>query len=420
MSSVLFVTRHTPLPWEDGAGAYLHDVARFLAAHGCRVEVLWLAPPDHLRWQKWWRLPGAFDASVRLRLPGALRCGRLYLFPAMIWYPFKARALHRARRLLAALGVAAPRRAAAPAIPPGERPWMSPPTAAELALVEKQVRTRRPAAVIASYAWLCPIFQRPALQSARHVCLTHDVAWHRARLAAAEAGANVPAAISREDEAGWLRCAQTIVAISAPDAAELRALVPTAAVLLAPKACAPSAENPPEPDLASPRLLFVGSGNLFNTAGLAWFLLEVWPRVRASLPGTRLDVCGSVDRAVTLRPAGVVFHGSVPELAPFYRAAGVVIVPLLRATGLNIKLVEAAAAGRAIVASTVTLAGAPFLRDAVLGADSAAGFAAALGLLLTDAGANRTAAAAGLAAVRRHLSPAACYGPLLAHLRPAA
>ena len=31
MKKLLIVTRHTPLPWEDGAGAYLHDVARFLA-----------------------------------------------------------------------------------------------------------------------------------------------------------------------------------------------------------------------------------------------------------------------------------------------------------------------------------------------------------------------------------------------------
>jgi succinoglycan biosynthesis protein ExoO len=420
MSSVLFVTRHTPLPWDDGAGAYLHDVARFLAASGFRVEVLWLAPPDHLRWQKCWRLPAAFAGSVRLLLPGALRCGRRYIFPAMIWYPFKARALHRARQLLTALGFPAPRRPAVTAASPIERPWMSPPTEAELALVEKHVRARRPDIVIASYAWLCPILQLPALHSAQHVCLTSDVAWHRARLVAAEAGANVSPTISREDEAGWLRSAQMIIAISAADATELRALAPTATVVVCPKACARSVESPPETVLASPRLLFVGSGNLFNTAGLTWFLLEVWPAISAAVPGVRLDVCGSIDRAVTLRPAGVFFHGSVPDLAPFYREAGVVIVPLLHASGLNIKLVEAAAAGRAIVASTVTLAGAPFLREAVHRADNAAGFAAALALLLTDPVANRMAAAAALAAVRQHLAPAACYGPLLAHLRAAA
>ena len=418
MKSILFVTRHTPLPWEDGAGAYLHDLARFLAGRGFRVDVLWLAPPDQLRWQKWWRLPAAFDASVRLLLPGAVRCGRLYIFPAMIWYPFKARALHRLRQLLAAVGFRRPSRPAPRTAEPA-RPWMSAPSAAEFALVAKQVLSLRPAAVVASYAWLCPIFTLPALQSAQHICLAHDVAWQRAKIVAAEAGAGALASITREDEAGWLASARTIIAISEADAVELRSLAPAASVLVAAKACAPPAELPPGSDLATPRLLFVGSGNIFNTAGLTWFLLHVWPQVRTAVPGTRLEVCGSIDRTVAHRPAGVVFHGGVPDLAPFYRAATVVIVPLLNASGLNIKLVEAAASGRAIVASTVTLAGAPFLRDAVYGADCAACFVASLVLLLTDPVANSMAADAALASVRQHLDPAACYGPLSERLRVA-
>lgn len=417
-TKLLIVTRHTPLPWEDGAGAYLHDLARYLAAHGFRVEILWLAPHEHLRWQKSWRLPEAFDWSIRLLLPGTIRFGRRYFFPAMLWYPLKARALHRVRQGLAAVGFTAPRRAA-PAAAPAERPWMSPPTAAECALVEKQVRARRPDVVLASYAWLCPLFELPALHSVRRACLTHDVAWQRAQHVATEAGPGVAPVITWEDEAGWLQSAGTIIAISEVDASGLRALGPDAPVLVAPKACAARAEDPSEPDLVAPRLLYVGSGNIFNTAGLAWFLLEVWPLVRAAVPGTVLDVCGSIDRTVSLRPAGVLFHGNVPDLAPFYAATAVVIVPLLRASGLNIKLVDAAAAGRAVVTSTVTLAGAPFLRDAVHSADSAAGFAAALELLLTDAVANTATARAALAAVRTHLSPAACYGPLALHLRTA-
>lgn len=416
---LLIVTRHTPLPWEDGAGAYLHDLARFLVRQEFRVDLLWLAPPDHLRWQKHWRLPDAFDDAIRLHLPGAFRWGRHYFFPAMVWHPLKARMLHHLRRWFAAVGLILPRRVT-PAGVPAARPWMSPPTPAECALVEDRVHARRPAIVLASYAWLCPLFALPALRSVRHACLAHDVAWQRAVLAAAETGPGVAPAITRADESDWLQSAGTIIAISEADATELRALAPAAQVLVAPKACEPAREDPPEPDFAAPRLLFVGSGNIFNTAGLVWFLRSVWPQVRAAVPSTLLDVCGSVDRTVSLRPARVVFHGSVPDLAPFYRTATVVVVPLLHASGLNIKLVDAAAAGRAIVASTVTLAGAPFLRDAVRCADSAAGFAAALEILLTDPQANTAAGLAGLTAIRAHLSPAACYDALAAHLRSAA
>ena len=416
MRSILFVTRHTPLPWEDGAGAYLHDLARFLAQSGFRVDVLWLAPHEDLRWQKIWRLPDAFDSSVRLRLPSAIRYGRHFLFPGMIWYPFKARALHRARQLLEKCGFSWARRTspAAATLPP--RPWMSPPSAAELAIVETFARELQPDVILASYAWMCPIFLLPALKDSRHACLTHDVAWKRAQLAA---GPERPE-VSREDEAAWLQSAGTLIAISESDALELRALVPSAQVLVAPKACEIPAANSPVPTRASRRLLFVGSGNAFNVEGLGWFLREVWPQIHRAAPDCALDVCGSIAGAVSLRPEGVVFHGNVPDLAPYYRDATVVIVPLLRATGLNIKLADAAASGRAIVATSATLAGAPFLRDGVIAADSPAEFAAAIQLLLTDTGANAAVAARALAAVRTHLSPATCYGPLAAHLRSAA
>ena len=416
MTSILIITRHTPLPWEDGAGAYLHDLAAFLARDGFRVEVLWLAPPDHLRWQKSWRLPAAFAASVRLHLPGAIRCGRRYFFPGTIWYPWKARVLHRLRQLLTAVGLSLPRKPT-PAAPSAPAPWMSPPSPAESAVVAQQVRQLHPDVIIASYAWLCPLFRLPALQSALGVCLTHDVAWHRARLLSVQESPAGVATVTRETEAAWLESASILVAISAADAAELRTLAPAAEVLVAPKACNPPMDLPSDTESASRRVLFVGSGNLFNAGGLDWFLRKVWPDIRATVPGVRLDVCGSIARAVALRPAEVVFHGNVPDLTPFYHAATVVIVPLLHASGLNIKLVEAAAAGRAIVASNVALAGAPFLRDAVHGTDSAAGFATAVRLLLTDGVANTIAAQAALDAVRVHLSPAACYGPLAARLR---
>src|SRR5476651_2294888 len=126
MQKLLIVTRHTPLPWEDGAGAYFHGLARFLAQAGFRVEVLWLAPHEHLRWQKIWRLPAAFDSSVRLLLPGTIRCGRRYVFFGMIWHPFKAGALHRVRQLLATVGIRVRRRKPAAVIAatgPVRRSW---------------------------------------------------------------------------------------------------------------------------------------------------------------------------------------------------------------------------------------------------------------------------------------------------------
>jgi glycosyltransferase involved in cell wall biosynthesis len=426
VKKLLIVTRHTPLPWEDGAGAYLHDLARFLAGHGFHVDVLWLAPHDRLRWEKIWRLPAMFDAAVHLHLAEGLGWGRSYFFPDVVWLPFKARSLHRARRALEAVGIDLPRRgrqsrpaaAPPPPAPAGEpaavpQPWATPPSPSELGQVRRFAEKHRPDVVIANFSWLGPVLELPVLQHAERACLAHDVGWKRALLSAQQLGGGAVPEMNRADEARWLQRAGVIIAISESDAGELRTLAPAAEVVVAPKALE---TRTPFAETDSHRLLFVGSDNAFNIEGLEWFLRLVWPRVRREVPGATLDVCGSISHAVSGRPEGVTFHGVVPSLDLYYRQAAVAIVPLLRATGLNIKLVEAAAFGRAIVATPGTLVGAPFLREAVVVAEAPGEFAAALRRLLLDPG--RRAAAAGrvLAAVRAHLDPAACYGPLAARL----
>ena len=427
LRKLLVVTRHTPLPWEDGAGAYLHDLARFLAGHGFHVDVLWLAPHARMRWEKVWRLPQAFDAAVHLHLPGGFRWGRNYFFPAVIWLPFKARLLHRVRQLLRAVGIDVPRRGkwVSPAPQPtpsgsdhqpnadGIQPWASPPTACELALIEQFAAGLRPDVAMANFSWMCPMLELPSLRGARRVCLAHDVGWKRALLSAQQLGDDTVPEISRADEARWLRLADTVIAISECDGTAFRELAPAAEVLVAPKALealAPFAESD------SRRLIFVGSDNAFNAEGLEWFLRQVWPIVQRNAPDAALDVCGSVNRAISLRVAGVTFHGPVPSLDSFYRDAAIAIVPLLHATGLNIKLVEAAAFGRAVVTTPGTLAGAPFLQNAAVVAESPAEFAQALLRLLDDPGLRTATARRVLAAVQFHLAPATSYGPVAASL----
>ena len=78
-------------------------------------------------------------------------------------------------------------------------------------------------------------------------------------------------------------------------------------------------------------------------------------------------------------------HGFVPDLRPYYRQAAVVVVPLLRGGGTNLKVLEAAASGKAIVTTSVGVEGLPFRAgDDLLVADSEADFARAVVLLLKD------------------------------------
>lgn len=412
---LLIVTRHTPLPWEDGAGAYLHTMAHHLAGAGFRVSVLWLAPHDHLRWKICWMLPSGFSPRVALHLPGAVRLGRRrFFFPAVLWQPFRARVLGWVRRQLRRLAIDPPRRHPAPANASSPTPnrWASPPSSRELTFVQRFAATHHADVVIASYAWLCPLLALPAFHDSRRVCLTHDIGWKRAALAATDA----PAEVSRVDEITWLKDAALVIAISPADAAALTTLAPHAHILVAPKAVS---RIPPAPasDSVPHALLFVGADNAFNIEGLTWFLQAVWPLVVRDRPDASLHVCGTIARSVHARPAGVVFHGLVPLLDRHYASAAVVIAPLLRATGLNIKLVDAAAAGRAIVATSATLVGAPFLLGCVELADTPLAFASAVGRLLNDPAARARMAARALAAAHAHLSPGACYDPLVAALR---
>src|SRR5690606_3854767 len=111
------------------------------------------------------------------------------------------------------------------------------------------------------------------------------------------------------------------------------------------------AEDQPSPG-EDDRVLFVGSNTAPNTVGLAWFLEEVWPEVLKRRPSCRLDVAGSVERGFDARDQrGVRFLGLVDDLAPLYRRAGVVVSPLTFGSGLKIKLIEAMAQGKAVVAT---------------------------------------------------------------------
>jgi len=405
--SLLVITRHTPLPWEDGAGAYLFDVMSACRNAGFTVHLAWLAPHQPLRWRGIWTLPKEFSSVVRLHVPGGRRFGRHIVFPIVCGHLIKKKISGLAARLLSPFILR--RKGRPPGSPPPDRGWMSPPSPKENAFTQELVHRLRPGALIVNYAWLTPLF--PADRSIQRVCIHSDVAWQRSQLLASMQSQKPE--IDRATEADWLRQTDVLVAITENDAREFRLMTPDTRIIVAPKAC--TARDLPLTE--GSRLLFVGSDNQFNAEGLDWFLREVWPFIRASAPSVTFDVCGSVCRLIPNAPEGVHLHGRVNDLQPLYAASTVVIVPLLRATGLNIKLIDAAANSRPVVTTPATLIGAPWLTGSVLTAGDAPEFAHTVLRVLGDRELQRTLAASGLRAVRENLSPEKCYTPLLAALR---
>ena len=141
----------------------------------------------------------------------------------------------------------------------------------------------------------------------------------------------------------------------------------------------------PGPPPGDERLLFVGNLTYAPNQEAARVLAdEVLPLVRRGHPAASVDLVGPHDR--TLRGGEHVrVAGMVGDLAPWYAAADVVVVPLRRGGGTRIKVLEAFAHRRAVVATPVAVAGLELRdgRDVLVGRSSEA-LAGAVGELLDD------------------------------------
>lgn len=128
-------------------------------------------------------------------------------------------------------------------------------------------------------------------------------------------------------------------------------------------------------------ILFVGTASYQPyERGVAWFVSEVMPRVQERVPAA-FRVVGSPP----LRPipaAGVEYVGSVASVQPFYEMADVVVVPVFHGSGTRLKVLEAMAYGRPVVATPLGAEGLPVRApehfDAASDASSFAGALVAL------------------------------------------
>ena len=116
----------------------------------------------------------------------------------------------------------------------------------------------------------------------------------------------------------------------------------------------PTSPIPPLP--TAPRVLFVGNGrHQPNHDGLTWFLQHCWADIRRHVPHCELHLVGDALPRSDL--PGITWHGMVPDVTPYYHAARVVIAPIGWGAGVRIKILEACAQQRPIVATTAACDG---------------------------------------------------------------
>lgn len=155
------------------------------------------------------------------------------------------------------------------------------------------------------------------------------------------------------------------------------------------------------------RVLFAGT-MVFppNRSASQWLAREIWPLVLERVPDASLEIVGRAPGAATRalgKLPGVTVTADAPTMTPHLSTADVCVVPMLEGGGTRLKLFDAMAAGRAIVATTNGVDGVDVRdRSELLIADDAPGFASSIIALLEDADLRERLATVARATVQAH------------------
>jgi glycosyltransferase involved in cell wall biosynthesis len=217
----------------------------------------------------------------------------------------------------------------------------------------------------------------------------------------------------RRFERTLARRADAVVAVSADEAAILQILAPSTRVVVAPNGVDTDTVTPSPPGDA---VLFVGLLSYGpNRDAMTWFAREVVPRLGAGgpeilvagrEPGAQLESLARTTPRLRLL-------GFVPDLTPVYARAGVFVNPMRGGGGTRLKMLEAMAAGKAVVSTSIGAEGLDLTpgRDVVI-ADTAPEFAVAVRGLLTNRAQAFRLGRAARALVEARYRWEACLAPL--------
>lgn len=149
-------------------------------------------------------------------------------------------------------------------------------------------------------------------------------------------------------------------------------------------------ERPYEPSPTKGPVVMVGSYSYEpNRIAARWLIDEVWPLVRAAHPSAELVLAGHAAKAKLgdVKGAGVRLWSDFEDPEEVYRMAGVVVAPVTTGGGAQLKVAEALAFHRMVVATSYSARSAPEElagTGAVVVADGAVRFAEAIVDALRD------------------------------------
>lgn len=230
--------------------------------------------------------------------------------------------------------------------------------------------------------------------------------------------------ISLEDH-NWRRTRASIPTFHLPPFLPVGALTAPTGTGSAGTEPAPPGRKPAPRDSAGKKLIFVGSLDTpTNIEALRWFLGGCWPTIRVRHPDATFQVVGR-------RPEeglaawlggfeGVELHTDVPSVAGYLATATLSVNPMRSGSGVNIKAIEAMAAGTPVVSTPTGSRGLGWTPGThLLVAEDAGAFADAACSLLEQPWKAAEIGTAGQAYVLQELDHTALIGRIQEHLTPA-
>lgn len=185
-------------------------------------------------------------------------------------------------------------------------------------------------------------------------------------------------------ERRWLPGYSLLLTTSEDDACRVRQIAPHTAVAVYPNSI-PLMERPRRDE----QDLVVFSGTLEyepNRIAIRYFAAGIWPALRRAWPNLRWRLVGRNPEAIERYIQGdsrIECTGPVEDAIPHLSAAKVAVVPLLSGSGTRLKIIEAWAAGTAVVSTSMGAEGLPARNSInILLADSPENFVSAVTRLL--------------------------------------
>ena len=292
-------------------------------------------------------------------------------------------------------------------------PYMRP-SAGLAGLVRGLLEAEPYTAVVSSYAFSAPLFAGLS-RRVLTVCDLHDILHEHAESCQRSTGKSSSFSLPEATETFLWRQWDVLVAITPEDKARISAdILPHQRLVAARHAPASWAAKatPGRNDVA----LYAGSDNQSNVQAVTWLLEHVWPRVIAARPKARLRIAGLICNALPESckgTPGVELLGFQDDISGELARCSLLAAPYLYGSGLKIKVVEAACAGKAVVTTTPGVVGTNLeIGRAIAVHDEPEAFASAMIDLLGSRAKRASMATAAFESAKALYSPEACYEPI--------